>query len=575
MPLSESQIVNRHQPCPDVDNCGSSDAYSTYDDNHGWCFACSKWFHSDMEVTDTKKLQKLKSSTIIKTKGELGHALPSRNIKASTMEKFGVEIIRHPDNPRKIHKQLYPYYNKDNRKIAIKIREGLKTFYSEGDIKNATLFGQQLFSGGGKYLTIVEGELDAMSAFELMGSKWPVVSIPSGVDSVRKTFKKLEVYEFCDSFDTIKICFDNDEPGIKAAKTVAEIFSPNKLEVIFLKRHKDANDYLKQKEYKEFNEEWWQSKSIKPDGIIAGKDVWQRLKDKQDVFCFDLPWKKLNDLTYGARLSEMWTFTAGTGMGKTQILRELCYHFLKTTDYNIGGVFLEETIAESAEGLMSIHASKPLHLPTTVYTEEEYKESFDHTMGTNRLFYYDHFGSTSIENIVSKVRYLARALECKIIFLDHISILVSDQENADERKALDAIATKLKTICMELGVLLIIVSHSKRPQGKPHEEGGQTSLSELRGTAGIGQLSNMVIGLERNGQDEDLEVRNMTTIRVLKNRFAGETGPSSHLWYDKVTGRLIERDLEEDDLEVIEGEVGKEFPNEEVLDEELENEETV
>jgi len=38
-----------------------------------------------------------------------------------------------------------------------------------------------------------------------------------------------------------------------------------------------------------------------------------------------------------------------------------------------------------------------------------------------------------------------------------------------------------------------MVSHLKRPGGTAHEEGGITSLSQLRGSAGIGQLSDMVI----------------------------------------------------------------------------------
>jgi twinkle protein len=80
--------------------------------------------------------------------------------------------------------------------------------------------------------------------------------------------------------------------------------------------------------------------------------------------------------------------------------------------------------------------------------------------------------------------------------------------------------------------------------GKGHEEGGQISLSELRGSASIAQLSDMVIGLERNQQAEDELSRNTTTVRVLKNRFSGLTGPATTLQYDKFTGRMKELELE-------------------------------
>ena len=55
-------------------------------------------------------------------------------------------------------------------------------------------------------------------------------------------------------------------------------------------------------------------------------------------------------------------------------------------------------------------------------------------------------------------------------------------------------------LVQETGITLFMVSHLKRPDGKGHEEGAASSLSQLRGSASIAQLSDMVIGLERNGQ---------------------------------------------------------------------------
>ena len=52
-------------------------------------------------------------------------------------------------------------------------------------------------------------------------------------------------------------------------------------------------------------------------------------------------------------------------------------------------------------------------------------------------------------------------------------------------------------------------------------------------------LSDMVIGLERNQQGDS---PNVLTIRVLKNRFSGETGISGRLQYNNETGRLIDYD---------------------------------
>ena len=87
-------------------------------------------------------------------------------------------------------------------------------------------------------------------------------------------------------------------------------------------------------------------------------------------------------------------------------------------------MFLEENNEKTALGLMSLAANKPLHLPDSEYTEQEYADAFKATMGTDRVYLFDHFGSSSIDNIVSRVRYLARGCQCGFILLDHISIVV-------------------------------------------------------------------------------------------------------------------------------------------------------
>ena len=145
---------------------------------------------------------------------------------------------------------------------------------------------------------------------------------------------------------------------------------------------------------------------------------------------------------------------------------------------------------------------------------------------------------------------MAKGLDCRYIFLDHISIVVSAQANLDERKALDEIMTKLRMVVQETGIALFLVSHLKRPEKKGHEEGAATSLSQLRGSGSIAQLSDIVLGLERNGQADCPILRNTTSVRILKNRFSGETGHCSNLLFNKDTGRMVESmaDLGEDVL---------------------------
>ena len=193
---------------------------------------------------------------------------------------------------------------------------------------------------------------------------------------------------------------------------------------------------------------------------------------------------------------------------------------------------------------MSVDVSQPIHLPTSTIKKgsEEYEQSFKRTFGDDQVMIMDASFDTgaTVDAVVSRVRYMAKALDCKIIILDHISILVSGGQYGDERKALDEIMTKLRTLTQDTGIVLFAVSHLKRPDGKGHEDGAVTSVSQLRGSASIAQLSDFVIGLERDGQNDDPTKRNTTNIRVLKNRFSGITGPAGHLLYNNNTGRLTE-----------------------------------
>jgi len=221
-------------------------------------------------------------------------------------------------------------------------------------------------------------------------------------------------------------------------------------------------------------------------------------------------------------------------------LREIVWHLLQHTEDNVGLMFLEESIRKTGLSLMSMAANVPLHLPDTPTTDAERKAAYDATLGTGRVYLFDHFGSTSVDNIVNRVRYMAKAMNCKYIFVDHISIIVSAQESGDERKAIDEIMTKLRMLVQETDIALFAVSHLKRPEGRGHEEGAATSLAQLRGSGSIAQLSDIVIGAERNGQADDPIVRNTTHVRVLKNRFSGQTGPACKLLYTKETGRMLE-----------------------------------
>ena len=517
----------KHIPC---ENCGSSDANSLYDDGHTHCYKCGHTMF-EHQIEERSVMRDAVAPRKVEIKGTV-KSISDRGITQQTCEKFGVTQDE--------SKHYYPYTDASGARIAAKVRTVAdKSFSISGSFGNATLFGQHLFHSGGKYVTVYEGELDALAGYQLTGSQWPSVSIRNGAQAALKDCKAQ--YEWLNSFENIVICFDADEPGQKAAKEVAELFGQKAKIVKHKSGYKDACEYLQSGAIKDFVNEWWKAEAYVPDGIVNAADLWEEVLKPEAPAEALYPWEGLNKLLYGLRKAELITVTAGSGLGKSQFLREILYHLIKTTSWNIGGLFLEESTRKTARSIMSLHANKLLHLPDTPVTEKELKEAFDATLGTNRVYLFDHFGSSDVDNIANRIRYMAKACDCRVIFLDHISIVVSGLDNGDERKAIDNMMTKLRTLVQELEVTLICVSHLRRPQGNAgHEDGQAVSLSQLRGSGAIAQLSDAVITLERNSMADDERERHKTKVAVAKNRYNGYTGPACDLQYVKETGRMKE-----------------------------------
>lgn len=513
----------RHEAC---EKCGSSDGKSVWSDGHTWCFVCETHQNGAGEAEIVLDIPTLlpKATKPLEAVLERSRGIPDRGITGDTTKFYGV------GSNNDLHH--YPYGD------GIKVRTvATKDFHWKGKPAH-DLFGMDKFPAGGKAVTIVEGELDALAAYQMLGSKYAVVSVKNGASGALKDCQK--AYEWLDKFESIVICFDSDEPGLKASKQVAELFG-NKAKVFkHGQEFKDACDYLKANKSAQFVQDWWKAEQFVPDGIVTGTALYEEVMRPLSKANAHYPFAGLDAVTGGIREQEMVVVTAGSGLGKSQFLREIIWSLLSTTADKIGLMFLEESVRRTGLSIMSLAINKPLHLAETVATDDEKQKAFDLTLGTDRLYLYDSFGSNTIENIISRVRYMAKALECKYIFLDHVSIVISSQDNGDERKALDEIVTKLRMIVQETGIILFLVSHLKRPEGRGHEEGAATSLAQLRGSGAIGQLADMVLGLERHAQAEDPIERNTTRVRVIKSRYNGETGPACSLLYDKFTGRMTE-----------------------------------
>ena len=563
-----------HIACP-LEGCSSSDGMAVYLDEdtgteNGYCWRCERYTEDprdlvdqadeqiDEQVKGTRSLSNnasgfgltvanTDSSYLPKVTTEDGKTYPvrelaDRHISQATAAHFGVRVGVSPIDGETPLFTLFPRYV-DDVQVGWKTKSKDKKYCITGG-GDVALFGQWACKSSGKKLWITEGEEDAMSLFEALKSQssfdWnpDVVSLPDGAGSCIKAISR-NIY-FVDSFDEIILVLDNDAAGIDARKQLCKILA-GKVSYVNLPL-KDANEMAVSGRQTELK--WLALQHAipyQPDGVVTSDELWDKYNSKKDVPSFNYPefLSELQRMTLGLFLPSIVTFAAGTGAGKTQTLRELLYHFWSTTNEKIAGMFLEEDVSDTVNGILSLHLNSRLTLSRKNSTEEQIEAAFDTVFRSDRIHLYDYFGGMDDSNLLSKLKYFAITGH-RLIFLDHLSIIVSEYAAAGgERERIDTLMTKLAKFVKEFNVCLIDVVHLKKAESsrESFELGARPTLDDLRGSASIKQLSWDVIFATRNQQHPDPFCRDVIEFSVGKCRKTGCTGTADYVWFNKETGR--------------------------------------
>lgn len=240
--------------------------------------------------------------------------------------------------------------------------------------------------------------------------------------------------------------------------------------------------------------------------------------------------------------------THNTSVGKTSLLLEDFHHLLQTTDSKIGGCFLENSVAETVTSLMAIHLNKRLGLPGVEVEEEEERSAWEATLGLKRAMLLDHQGSVADSSLIDKIEYLALS-GCKYIYLDHITIAVSESEG-NVNQAIDSFMSSLLKIVKKHNCWIGVVSHLRKTSTDAEstfETGAPITEDSLKGSGSLKQISFQTIGISRNKLHKDEEKRNTSQVWLLKDRKTGQTGMAGSYSYNTETGRLFSPEAEKNE----------------------------
>lgn len=555
----------KHTNC---EECGSSDGKAVYEGGSSHCFVCEHTVpSSEFKEQNSKKTTRVRTSITkeeksmeIKPSGKPAMTLEEndyiksvtgvsgkgfRALKDETTKPFGVRYAYDEDGD--VEEQYYPT-TQEGQIVGYKIREVPKNFYSKGRTgADCELFMQFKFNRGGKYILITEGELDALSAYQMLsdynknrgsGYETAVVSPTTGANSHKQIAAQ---YRFFDTFDQIIVCYDNDKAGKEATEEVVKALPKGKVKIMHM-RYKDPNTYLEEGKEEEFVRNFYEAKRYTPVGVLGSGELYDKILAQATVAKVPFPpfMNTLNEMLVGGLpLGHIINIAAGTGLGKTSFVNEMIYHWIFNSPHKIGIVSMELDSGQYGETLLGRHLSRKLSLIQDDTVKKDLLESdkvrdkanelFYNEDGQHRFYLLDNRDGT-IEEIQDTVEELVVSCGCRIIVLDPLQDILDGLSNEDQ-----ALFMKWsKGIIKSHNVTLIFINHVRKSASgvQNSSQGGAFTEEEIQGSSTIIKSASANILLSRNKYAEDPTERNTTKVVLSKNRICGLTGPAGNVYYD-------------------------------------------
>jgi hypothetical protein len=517
-------------PCP-FSGCGSSDAFSWHTEKQvGKCFSCDEsypqkgmvlhnWAAQEYPLKDNKNMavdDMIPNSPKMAPDNTPSEGLvykEFRGISPATMEFFGVKTND--------LKQIYPYPNGTN-----KVRMLPKNFDYNKGFKADSLFGSNLFPVGcARKITVCEGELDAMSAHQMLsggGYINPVVSLPSASPNGNLWEN---VTPYLESFDQIILSTDNDKRGREVAEVMFDLF-PDKVHIMDHGIHKDANDFLLANAGKAYKSAWWSAKKYSPAGFTAGAEDWLKAVHEETPYEYTPTFSEaLNEVTRGWVKGGITVVKAPAGTGKTSVFRAAQHDLVVKKNMRVGVLHMEELKSTTARGMATYHLGKNVNTQEDQEFYDVSNESLDiaisEVVEDNRFVAFEVNPQDPIEDTLKQAKYAVTVYGCDYLFIDHLQRLAYLSGVDGATAALTELGVRLVEFSKRRNVGIICISHVN--------ETGHTKYAKS-----VEEEAIMLIELKRDMKAEGDDA-NYTDVEVTKNRPYSRLGNAGRLHYNPET----------------------------------------
>lgn len=530
---------NTHKPCPHPD-CDSSDAFS-YDPSEGIgnCFSCNngypkkgvKYSEDMLEEYPLKNEGFQKDDYAVETQptttgiplsqqmttGMEKGFLPSRAISEKTMAYYDVETFFGKGQP---NVQIYKYPSG-----GLKIRTFPKSFKAE-NLQMDELFGMDVFPRGcNQRVIICEGELDAMSAYQMTGI--PAVSVTSA--TLKDTLFD-NVRQWLTGFDKIILSFDNDKAGAEATNRFAAEFM-DQVSIADHGEFKDANEFLQAGKDDDYKGVVYTAKPWSPPGIKVTADDFMRDINvpKPKLYPSGIP--ELDEMLEGGLHKDRTTLIRGTtGVGKTEVSRMFEYQLLKS-GARVLSIHMEETNRLSILALMSYYLDKNCRDVFADGDEKLLKEVGDAVgeLTDERQYALFSINPGETESVQSQINTYLDYFKPDFIVLEPVQDAIWPTDKKREQ-ALSEFANFLHEVAAERQIGVIAIAHQNKSTN--NDPIGSTKYCSF-----LDQKFSFVMDVNRVQEDVDCvsPEHNLRRIYLSKNRLTGKIGHAGEVrWHEDV-----------------------------------------
>lgn len=464
-----------------------------------------------------------------------------RKMSYSTIEAFMI--------PQSHDEIIFNYWLGDEilfrKTLKLERKNGKKEMFVSANAEPC-LFGWQTIHPNARTVIVCEGEIDAMSFYQ-MG--FAALSVPFGGGAGDKQ-KWIEFeYDRLNRFDEIFVCMDNDEPGIAGAKEIIERLGAHRCRFIELPM-KDANECL----INGFNHETMlyfinEAKSLDPyelrPAIDFRKEAEEILNPVPGKFLgYTLGWDKCSEGIL-FRPSGLTIWTGYNGHGKTLFL----------------GQVILNMIAQGAKVCIASMELYPAEMMARTYLQataqekpnSDFLDKIDEWL-EGKLYIFNLVGTAKIQRMLEVFLYARRRYGVDVFIVDSLTTLNIAEDDYNGQKQL---TETLRDFKVENHCHIHLVAHPR----KPRDESEIPGKYDIRGGGAISDLSDNCFSVFRNKTKEAITRKhqlgnNLDTIEEEelqkpdayltcdKNRHGrGKFKEGSFgFWFDESTGQYLERE---------------------------------